>query len=135
MYLFKTSGKTFDSVIKNQKHAFSSMPKNWYPNELVLVSKNKIDCNYREKQIQYIMRLADIRPLKRGEAETYWPGSEGRWRYLVLCDDTRIINKPFNLDELIGEESKPYGPIMTYRKIEYKHEKIIEQYLLKVRIL
>lgn len=76
MYLFKTSGKTFNSVIKNQKHAFSSMPRDWHPNELVLVSKNKTDCNYGEKQIQYTMRLNNIRLLQPGEAEKYWPGNE-----------------------------------------------------------
>ena len=98
MLLFKTSGKTFNSVIKNEKHAFSSMPRIWSPNELVLVSKNKADCNYREKQIQYTMRLSDIRPLQYGEVEKYWPGNEGRWKYLVLCKSTKLISQPFNLE-------------------------------------
>ena len=132
MYLFKTSGKTFNSVIKNQKHAFSSMPRNWYPNEIVLVSKNKTDCNYREKQIQYTMRLDDIRPLRPGEVEKYWPGNEGRWKYLVLCENTKHINQPFNLDEILGEDSKTYAPVMTFRKFEPEHEEIVEDYLRKM---
>jgi hypothetical protein len=132
MYLFKTSGKTFNSVIKNQKHAFSYMPGDWHPNELVLVSKNKTDCNRREKQIQYTMRLDDIRPLKPGEVEKYWPGNEGRWKYLVLCENTKIISQPFNLEEILGEDSKPYGPIMTFRKFDAEHEEIIENYLKKM---
>lgn len=106
MYLFKTSGKTFHSVIKNEKHAFSSMPRDWYPNELILVSKNKNDCNYGEKQIQHTMRLVDIRPLGSGEVEEYWPGNEGRWKYLVICEQTKLISQLFNLEELLGEDSK-----------------------------
>ena len=135
MYLFKTSGRTFDSVIKNEKHAFSSMPRDWYPNEIVLVSKNKRDCNYREKQIQYIMRLVDIRPLRPGEAERYWPGNEGRWRYLVICEETRPVVPPFNLEEILGDDSRAYGPIMTFRKVEPKHEEIIESYLRKIEVI
>jgi hypothetical protein len=41
VYLFKTSGATFNSVIKNEKHAFSSKPKDWYVGELVLVTRTK----------------------------------------------------------------------------------------------
>lgn len=132
MYLFKTSGKTFNSVIKNQKHAFSSMPRDWYPNELVLVSKNKTDCNHRGKQIQYTMRLNDIRLLKPGEGEKYWPGNEGRWKYLVMCETTKKIGQPFNLKEILEEDSRPYGPVMTFRKLDQEHEKIIEDYLKKI---
>lgn len=132
MYLFKTSGSTFDSVIENQKHAFSGMPRDWFPGELVLVSKNKSDCNYREKQIQYTMRLDDIRPIKSGEADKYWPGNEGRWKYLVICNDTKRIKQPFNLEEILGYEAKRYGPVITFSKFTPEHEKIIEEYLKKV---
>ena len=135
MYLFKTSGRTFDSVIKNEKHAFSSMPKDWYYNELILVSKNKRDCDAGEKQIQYVMRLVDIRPLGPGEVEKYWPGNEGRWKYLFICKDTKPLNEPFNLIDLLGEDAKPYGPVVTFRKLEPKHETIIENYLRKTGTL
>jgi hypothetical protein len=107
------------------------MPRIWSPNELVLVSKNKADCNYREKQIQYTMRLADIRPLQYGEVEKYWPGNEGRWKYLVLCKSTKLISQPFNLEDILGEKAKPYGPVMTFIKIDFEHENIIENYLRK----
>jgi hypothetical protein len=41
MFIFKTSGKTYDKVIQLQKHAFNSKPRGtWVPGELVLVSKN-----------------------------------------------------------------------------------------------
>ena len=128
MYLFKTSGKTFQSVIKNQKHAFSGKPKDWYVGELVLVSKNKDDCQAREKQIQYTMTLRDIRLLRPGEADRYWPGNEGRWKYLVLCDGTAEI-RPFNLEDVLGDEFKMYWPIMTFKKVISRHEKMIEEYL------
>lgn len=129
MYLFKTSGSTFSSVIRNQKHAFASMPRDWSVGEIVLVSKNMRDCNFGEKQIQYTMRLADIRPLRRGEAEQYWAGNEGRWRYLVTCEETRQIATPFNLEDLLGDEYKRYAPVMTFCKISPEHEGIIEKYL------
>ena len=83
MFLFKTSGDTFKSVIKNQKHAYGFEPRNWAKNELVLVSKNKNDCEKGEKQIQYIMRLDNVRKLRIGEIEKYWPGNnKDRWKYL-----------------------------------------------------
>ncbi|MDH5298062.1 MAG: hypothetical protein OEV91_03505 [Desulfobulbaceae bacterium] len=132
MYLFKTSGKTFNSVIKNQKHAFSSMPRAWYPNEIILISKNKNDCNHREKQIQYTMRLDDIRPLKPGESDKYWPGTEGRWKYLVLCENTKLINQPFNLKDIFDEDSKLYRTVQLYRKFDHEHEEIVEDYLRKI---
>ena len=43
MLIFKTSGQTFESVIRNEKHAFPNCPKNWFRGETVLVSKNKQD--------------------------------------------------------------------------------------------
>jgi len=81
------------------------------------------------------MRRDDIRPLRPGEVEKYWPGNEGRWKYLVLCENTKIINQPFNLEEILGEDSKPYGPVMTFRKFDPEHEEIIEDYLRKIGAL
>jgi hypothetical protein len=129
VYLFKTSGATFDSVIRNEKHAFSSKPKDWYVGELVLVSKNKTDC-HGKKQIQYTMKLRDIRPLLRGEAEKYWPGTDGRWKYLIVCDSTTAI-RPFNLEDILRDESRVYSPIMTFKKVSPDHEKLIQEYLRK----
>ena len=134
MYLFKTSGATFDSVIKNEKHAFASKPKDWHVGELVLVSKNKLDCEYREKQIQYTMKFRDVRPLLKGEAGKYWPGTEGRWKYLVVCDSTTAI-RPFNLEDVLGDKSKGYSPIMTFKKVFPDHEKLIQEHLRKTASL
>jgi hypothetical protein len=134
VYLFKTSGATFKSVIRNEKHAFSSKPKDWHVGELVLVSKNKTDCHHREKQIQYTMKLRDVRPLLRGEAEKYWPGTDGRWKYLIVCHGTTAI-QPFNLEDVLGEEYEAYSPIMTFKKVSPDHERKIEGYLHKTRNL
>ena len=77
MYLFKTSGQTYNSVIQNQKHAFRGQPRNWSEGEIVLVSKNKADCAPGERQIRYTMRLNTIRRASDAEIETYWPGVNG----------------------------------------------------------
>ncbi len=135
MYIFKTSGLTFDSVIRNQKHAYSSMPQDWSHGELILVSKNCNDCDHsaNEKQIQYTMRFVDIRYLQAGEAEKYWPRNNRNWKHLVICNDRKMINLPFNLKELISKEDyEPYWKRQTFRKIEPSHEKIINNYLEKV---
>lgn len=132
MLLFKTSGATFSSVIKNQMHAFRGQPRIWSPGEQVIVSKNLKDYSSDERQIQYTMFLAEIRPLVPGEADRYWPGTEGRWRYLVKCNGTQRINKPFNLDKILGENSKEYRNVMTFKKIKPEHESLIVQHLASV---
>jgi len=130
MFIFKTSGKTFEGVIKNQKHAFDDEPKNWEESELVLVSKNKKDTSEDEKQIQYIMKIEDIREADDDEIEKYWPGNRGRWDYLVDCYDTIELDDPFNLEELLGEKrAKRYAPIVKFGKIDLEDEKIIIDYL------
>lgn len=129
MYLFKTSGATFGSVIRNEKHAFLGQPREWVPGELVLVSKNRSDCRYGEKQIQYTMRIRDVRPLKPNEAERYWPGSEGRWRYLIDCYETKKLSAPFDFEDVLGRDANDYRPIMTFIRIKHHHESMISEYL------
>jgi len=101
MYIFKTSGATFDSVIRNQKHAFKNKPVDWLPGEIVLVSKNQKDCAPTEKQISFTMLLSAIREATDDEIETYWPGNAGRWNYIVDCTGTEPIPKPFNLRDIL----------------------------------
>lgn len=129
MYLFKTSGRTLGSVVANQKHACRGRPKVWVPGEYVLVSKNRADCAPSERQIQYIMRLARIRPLRPGEAETYWPGTEGRWTYLVECEGTQRLGRPFNLSEALGIRAAPYQGVMTFRRLDPADECGVEEFL------
>lgn len=129
MYLFKTSGATFASVVDNQKHAFRGHPRDWHVGEIVLVSKNRADCGKSERQIQYTMALESIRPIKPGESERYWPRTEGRWRYLVECRDTRRIIKPFNLDEALGIAAREYSPVMTFTRLKQEHEEQVRAFL------
>ena len=129
MFLFKTSGKTLPNVIRYQAHAFRGHPREWEPGELVLVSKNRSDCARAERQIQYTMELKAIRPLQPGEAESLWPGSEGRWKYLIQCEATRRLAQPFNLHDVLGAEALPYGPIMTFVRLSPTHARRIREYL------
>lgn len=135
MRVFKTSGNTFDSVVHNQKHAFLGKPKDWSPGELVLISKNKRDCLHGERQIQYIMAIKNIRPMRIGESEKYWPGSEGRWRYLVELSDTKQLPRPFNLDEVLGGESKEYSSAVTFANLSAEHENKIRTHLRKLGVI
>jgi hypothetical protein len=129
MFLFKTSGKTLGSVIANQKHAFRGRPRDWDRGELVLVSKNRLDCSPGEKQIQYIMRLEEIRPLASGEAERYWPGMEDRWRYLVICSHTQRLIRPFDLHEALGTGAHAFGPVMTFKRFERQDERRVLDFM------
>lgn len=129
MYIFKTSGKTFNSVISNQKHAFSGKP-NCYTGELILVSKNKSDCQQKEKQIQYIMRFERIREAMNIEIEKLWPGNSGRWKYIIDCYNTIKIENPFNLEDILSiEESLRYGPVRTFVQLDLLSTEKIMTYL------
>ena len=132
MFVFKTSGATFDSVITNQKHAFNSKPLEWDPGEIILVSKNKNDCQQFEKQIQYSMRLVNIRSTSFQEIEKFWPGNGSRWRYIVDCSSTKLIPVPFNLEDILGDEAQVYKSIMTFRKVDPEDEKLILPLLNRV---
>jgi bisphosphoglycerate-dependent phosphoglycerate mutase len=105
------------------------MPRDWHPNELILISKNKKDCKDGEKQIQYTMRLVDIRPLEQGEVEKYWPGNENRWKYLVNCKQIKPIDKPFNIEDLLIDDSDPYKHVVIFKKIKTEHKEIIKKHL------
>ena len=125
MYLFKTSGQTFVSVIQNQKHAFVKQPREWHKGEIVLVSKNKADCKPGERQISYTMRLREIRQSTDAEIEIYWPGNAGRWNYIVDCEGAEPVPTPFNLDEILKKEANEYSAVVTFKKIRQEHETLI----------
>jgi hypothetical protein len=129
MYLFKTSGQTFESVIGNQKHAFRSRPTSWHPKEIVLVSKNRNDCIEGEKQIQYTMRLNNIRTTTDIEIEQYWPGNPGRWKFIVDCTSTEPVPVPFDLVDILGGDAETYRYVVTFMKIQADHEQKILSHL------
>src|SRR5260370_21964577 len=129
MYVFKTSGTTLGGVVAHQRHAFVSQPGEWQPGELVLVSKNRTDCAASEKQIQYVMRIRDVTHLAPGEAEKYWPGNEGRWKYLIRCDRTHRLRAPFNLRDVLGERANVYDPVVTFKRMTRSDEERILDHL------
>jgi len=133
VYIFKTSGETYGSAIGNQKHAFLGMPKEWYPGEWVLVSKNRRDCKRGEKQIQFIMMIDDIRSLRPGEAQKLWPGNESRWKYLVEGKDGSHVRRPFDLADIIGWKKyyKEYHGVVTFKRLPHDDEDKVMEHLKK----
>ena len=126
MLIFKTSGQTFESVIRNEKHAFPNCPKNWFRGETVLVSKNKADCIHSEKQISYTMSLLDIRPTTDNEIRKYWPGNDSRWKYIAICTETSHVPNPFNLDDVHNLSStQHYKDVQIFAKIKSEDEALI----------
>lgn len=133
MYIFKTSGATFEGVIDHQRHAFVSKPGDWNPEEYALISKNRRDLSAGEKQIQYIMKIEKIRRIRPGEVEKYWPGNEGRWKYIVECYDIVRIPQPFNLNEVLKDRAVKYRPAVSFKKLDDEDEKDILDHLGKMR--
>lgn len=133
MYILKTSGATIVNVIKYQKHAFKNKPKEWCSGELALISKNKNDCQRGEKQIQYITKLNNIRELRPGEAENLWPGSEGRWDYLVKCGDMQQISEPFDISDIIGKEkyTNEYSSVVCFKRLPSCDEELVREHISK----
>jgi hypothetical protein len=130
MYLFKTSGTTFQSVIHNEKHAYKGIPKEVVPGELILVSKNKADCVFGEKQIQYIMKYVGARVANDSEVEILWPGNPGRWNWIIDCEETKPVSTPFNLDEVIGKyRYKHYRNVMTFSKLLKEDAQKVETFI------
>jgi antitoxin MazE len=129
MILFKTSGETFQSVIKNRKHAFVNPPQNWASGMTVLLSKNKKDCFPNEKQILYTGIIKDIRPIEKGEADKYWKGTEGRWNYIVELEDVEKLSNAFDLEDILGDEASIYRPAVSFKNIEENHAALIRPFL------
>lgn len=134
MQLFKTSGETHESVVRNQRHAFVNRPSDWYVGEIVLLSKNRADCRQGERQIGYVARIANVRRLNQGEADRLWPGHEGRWRYLVELDATTRLPKPFDLRQVLAEKAVRYAPVMTSARLDAEDETQILQHLSRLGI-
>lgn len=135
MYLFKTSGATMEGVMKYQKHAFCVRPRDWYRGEIVLVSKNKVDCGPNEKQIQFIMRIHEIRRIFGGEADKYWPGTASKWRWLVEGRDGIKVPVPFDLGDLIEEDRVAlYKNTRVFCRVRPEDETVILSHLKNMGI-
>lgn len=132
MHIFKTSTETYGSVIKNQKHAFKTMPKDLYPGDIVVLSKNKSGLSENEKQISHYAILKKIRKCSDEEIELLWPGNSGRWNYITEFSEVIPIIRSFNLSDILPlEKVKHYSAVMTHAKIDNDDESIILQNIEK----
>jgi hypothetical protein len=130
IYLFRTSGDTFDSVLRNKKHAFVDSPYDWFPGEIALISKNYEDRGIFESQISYIMIINNIRRASTEEVERYWPGNGGRWNYIVEGSEVFALNTPFDLKEVIsGERARRYVNPKPYNKLEKEDQDLVEKHI------
>ena len=129
MYIFKTSGETFNSVIENKKHAFKSCPSDYHRGEIALISKNKSSLNKDEKEIKYAMRIKEIREATSSEIENYWPGHGNKWKYIVDMYDRMEFLIPINLDDVVDTKQGFYKGIQTYRKVKEKDKQDFLSYI------
>ena len=130
MYLFKISGETLPLVVEAKKHAYARMPADWDVGERVLLSKNKGDLEPGEKQIQYVASMVDIRPLRPGEAETYWGAEyEGKWEYLIELSDITQLARQFDLADAIGTGAADYWGVRAFTRLKVLHEVKVERFL------
>jgi hypothetical protein len=102
MHLFKTAGENYHNVIKHQFHAFKNFPRGLKVGDVLLISKNKADCQPNEKQIQYTMSYKLSRFPFPGEIETLWPKNPGTWNCLVECSNLVKLDHSFNLEGVLG---------------------------------
>jgi hypothetical protein len=130
MHLFKTSGKTYHNVIKHQIHAFAKFPRGLKDGDILLISKNKADCQANEKQIQYTMSYKLSRSPFLGEIETLWPKNPGTWNCIVECGNLVKLDHSFNLEEVLGYDSyRHYRNIQIPIRIKIEDEQKVLDYL------
>ena len=135
MFIFKTSGATFDSVIYNQKHAFRNQPTNLREGHLIIVSKNKNDCTEGEKQIQYRMFVDKVERVTPVEIEKYWPGNGDRWNYIVHCSKTVRLETPFDLVDVLGDKAAKYQSGQNYAQLDWAEENKVIEFLFETNPL
>jgi hypothetical protein len=82
------------------------------------------------------MFLEKIRPTNDDEFEKYWPNNKGRWKYIADCKNTVRLQKPFNIEEVLGQEHfLDYGPVVTFKKVDPLHEELIRRHLKSISAL
>lgn len=133
MHIFKTSLKTYDSVIKNKKHAFKNKPKDLNPGDIIIISKNKKGMKFNEKQISHYAILKNIRETNDTEIESLWPDNPpNRWKYIIEFSEVIELPKPFNLAEVLeGDSYKHYDYIITHGKFTVEDESLIRKECMK----
>ena len=72
------------------------------------------------------MTLVDIRPTTDKGIRKYWPGNDGRWKYIAICTETSHVPNPFNLDDVPNLSSTQYyKDVQIFTKIKSKDEELI----------
>jgi len=128
MLLFKVSERTINGVINYKAYALVGMPRSWVGGEIALLSKNKKDCIANEKQIKYIGIIKNICE-DRNRILDIWPKYGSRWKYKVIFSDLIKLENPFNLEDILADDSRAYKSAVSQKKVEKKHEEIILEYI------
>ncbi|HXG60167.1 MAG TPA: hypothetical protein VNO22_02225 [Planctomycetota bacterium] len=132
MYLFKTSKDTIGGVLQNRVHAYAGCPDPWAKGEIILISKNRSDCDPGERQIQFVTRFRDVRRALPGEISKYWgPSNEGRWTYIIECEDFEELKPPFDLADVIGPRAPAYYEVRSFKRLDPRDEQDILAFLAK----
>jgi len=124
MYLMKSSGATYQRVLKLRKHAFRGRPTDITEGEFVLLSKNAEDCAPTEPQVQYVAKVLRVRAASAEELNASFPGVEAgeRWEFVVELYWPKKLDRPFNLTGVPGFNGRRYGQVQTFAKLDPRDE-------------
>jgi hypothetical protein len=133
MFLFKASGATYRAVLRQRVHAFPKSPREVNGDELVLLSKNKEDCEQLERQVQHLAKLRRVRRATREELDRWFPNvrASERWQYAVELYLVQVLDKPFNLRNVPGINAKHYNTVQAFATLSESEELSLTEYLCK----
>src|SRR5438034_2424343 len=120
MFIFKSSGATYGSVVRQSVHAFPYGPAEAQGDEFILLSKNREDCRDLEKQVQWAAKLLKVRLATPTELEQLFPrvGAGSRWNHVVELYWVRQLIRPFNLSDIRGFNAKRYDTVQEFAKLD-----------------
>lgn len=81
------------------------------------------------------MKLNTIQKLNPVDIKKFWPTSENDWNYLVICDEVVQLKEPFNLFDLLGNDSIKYRPTLKPKKLSTVDEQVIIEHLKRIKAL
>jgi len=133
MYLMKSSGATYQRVLRLCKHAFRGRPSEILEDEFVLLSKNSEDCAPTEPQVQYVAKVLRVRTAGAEELDASFPGVEAgeRWEYVVELYWPKKLDRPFNLSGVPGFNGRRYGQVQTFAKLDPLDELPLLNHLIR----
>lgn len=133
MYLMKASGTTYHRVLRLCKHAFRGRPSEIAEDEFVLLSKNAEDCSPTEPQVQYVAKVFRVRAAEPNELDESFPGVNAgeRWENVVELYWPKKLDRPFNLTGVSGFNSKRYGQVQAFAKLDPEDELPLLDHLVR----